>query len=141
MMQFGVVTLLVLAAMAATALSQTTDPEGTLDGPCPVIPHKKRLQYYRLEGKWNEFMRFESPLQPNQCPTSNTYEGLPPNVTVTIDVVNPDGTQSPPRLREGVVQEDTYKRLFSYPFGDSSTSFPDPSGMIFETIYTNYRNT
>ncbi|CAL4232689.1 unnamed protein product, partial [Meganyctiphanes norvegica] len=114
MWHYCLVTLVVLATMAGTTKSQDTTvyPEGTQDGACPIIPCKTSYDVGRLNGTWNEIVRMPSPVQPNQCPTSNTYSSNPPNITVIIEFTTPDGSVGQ-RPREGVVQSDPNKRLFS----------------------------
>merc|ERR1712179_60628 len=140
MLRYCLVTLVMLAAMPGVTWTQDTteNPEGTQDGPCPNIGiNKKPLNWKKLTGKWHEQMRFNSILQPHQCPTSNTYGALPPNVTVLIEFTAPDGSMGS-RPREGVILSDPNRRIFSN--SHPSPGFPDPDGIIFETIYINYRN-
>merc|ERR1712168_1439984 len=133
------VALLMMAAMPGSSWGQaaTEDPEGTQDGPCPNVGFRRSLNWNRLRGTWNEQLRMFSDRQPNQCPTSNTYGGTPPNITVTLGVTLLDGSvlNIP---REGVIGNNPNQRLFSNP--EPSPGFPNPAGILFETLYTNYRN-
>jgi len=141
MLRYCVVTVVVLSALSGIAWSEggTTEyPEGTTDGPCPDVGlNRKPLNWKKLTGKWHEQLRFDSSLQPHQCPTSNTYGATPPNITVLIEFPLPDGSMGS-RPREGVILSNPNQRIFSN--DHPSAAFPDPNGMVFETIYTNYRN-
>merc|ERR1739840_22129 len=69
--------------------------------------------------------------------TSNTYGATPPNITVLIEFPLPDGSMGS-RPREGVILSNPNQRIFSN--DHPSAAFPDPNGMVFETIYTNNKN-
>ncbi|CAL4169403.1 unnamed protein product [Meganyctiphanes norvegica] len=132
-------TLLVLATTLSSTWSQEY-PEGTQDGPCPDIGFRGRGRTFNFQGiwgTWHEQLRMNSSLQSNQCPTTNTYSRTPPDVLDIIGITNPDGSTFD-LPREGVVADVTHQRLFT---NDHPTpGFPDPAGILFETIYTDYRN-
>merc|ERR1711955_51218 len=136
MWQNCVVTLLALAAILGTVQSQ--DPAGVQDGPCPNVEFQRGRNWARMTGTWHEQLRINSDLQPNQCPTTNTYGGSRPNITNVIGITNPDGS-SFDVPREGVIEKgEPNLSLFS---NDHPTpGFPDPNGLVFETIFTNYKN-
>ncbi|CAL4226643.1 unnamed protein product, partial [Meganyctiphanes norvegica] len=139
MSRYCAVTLLALLALLGTAWGQQY-PEGVQDGPCPEIGFKGlkwKFNYTGIVGTWYEQLRMENALQPNQCPTTNTWGGTPPNITNILGITNPDGsTVEIPR--EGVIGDAPNQKVFSN--DHPSPGFPDPDGLVFETIYTNYRN-
>ncbi|CAL4153857.1 unnamed protein product, partial [Meganyctiphanes norvegica] len=104
--------LMMLATLSSTAWSQDdTYPEGTLDGPCPKVASKFRLNWNRLAGNWNDQMRMPSFFFPDQCPAQTTYGGSYPNITVLVEFTNPDGSTAQ-ILREGVSQRNPNIRVF-----------------------------
>ncbi|CAL4140763.1 unnamed protein product, partial [Meganyctiphanes norvegica] len=139
MWRYCAVTLLVLVALLGTTWGQEY-PEGVQDGPCPDIGFKGvkwRFNYTGIAGTWHEQLRMKSSKQPNQCPTTNTWGGIPPDVTNIIAGITPDGsTFDVPR--EGVIGDAPNQRLYANPQPD--LDFPNPDGLLLETIYTNYRN-
>ncbi|CAL4066499.1 unnamed protein product, partial [Meganyctiphanes norvegica] len=134
MLRYFVVTLLVMAGMLGTTWGQEF-PEGTQDGPCPNIGFRgrwRRFHFTRIWGTWHEQVRSQSYFQPTQCPTTNTWSGIPPSANVISAGTSPDGTTNE-MPRNGVIGDVPNQILFPNPM-------PSPSKLhIYLTnIYIHY---